>query len=95
MVSDQVEKVREFSISLTTANREEVDVTIIAEEVFDYYIKDETNYTVTVSPSEPAFFYYSFKKNTNKTSVFVAIDSLDDTCLTVSVQNSLVRNLEF
>lgn len=41
-----------------------------------------------VSPSEPVYYYYNFKQNAS--IVLLHVTSNDDTCMTLSIQNSSV-----
>lgn len=67
-----------------------ITVTIRADEVEDYYIHDDQTYTVTVSPSEPVFYYYNFPQDEQYSRAFIQVTSEDEVCLMVSVQDSLV-----
>lgn len=46
--------------------------------------------TVEISPSEPKYYGYVFSKETEDTSVLVRVESDNDVCMTVSIQNTSV-----
>lgn len=82
---------KSFSVSVSTFSEKPVNVIIRANEVVDYYIKNDVNYTTVVSPTEPQFFYYSFKRNKNENqTVLIEIESNDENCLMASIQKSFV-----
>lgn len=89
------EKIKRFSISLSTSSLRKLNITLQVQEVFDYYIKDYMGYSTTISPSMPSFYFYNYEEKQNINSVFVRLESNYDVCVTVSVQNSLcpVRDL--
>lgn len=45
---------------------------------------------VEISPSEPLYYGYIFPKETENTSVIVRVESDNDICMTVSIQNTSV-----
>lgn len=87
---------KKFSITFSTFAPSPIEVTFIAKEFKDYYIKEGVNYTVKVSPSEPSYYYFSFFANKiAHENIFINIDSNDDQCVVVSLQKSLVSNFLF
>ncbi|XP_044759074.1 SID1 transmembrane family member 1-like isoform X2 [Coccinella septempunctata] len=77
---------QQFLVSLTTQSDESVDVHIAAEEEKDFHVREDVNYTLSVTASESRYVYYKFDKTTE--TVMVQISSSDDVCLAVSVQDS-------
>lgn len=45
---------------------------------------------VKISPSEPLYYGYIFPKEMENTSVIVRVESDNDICMTVSIQNTSV-----
>lgn len=85
---------KHLTIAVSTVSNIPVDVTVRVEEQTDFYIKDNYTYSVTISPSQPKYFYYKYDENEdleNANTVILEVDSNDETCLTVSIQNSTVR----
>lgn len=76
---------------MSTSSTTNTEIDIELEEQTDFFVKINNNYTLLVSPSEPKYVFYEFDENTTDT-VVIQIDSEDEICLTVSVQDSKVRN---
>lgn len=82
---------KRFSLSIATFSQEPVNVTIKVTEVNNYYIENNVNYTITMSPGQPSFYYYSFLTNKIKNeTIFIDVRSMDDHCIIVSLQRSFV-----
>lgn len=56
-----------------------------------YSLGDER--TVQISPSEPIYYGYIFPQQTENSTVIVRVESDNDTCMTVSVQNTSVSHI--
>lgn len=78
-----------FRITLSTFSENNVDVEIEIEEQKEFYVELDKKYTLAVSPSEPKYVYFSFDNETSDT-VIIDIDSQDEFCFTVSVQDGKV-----
>lgn len=72
-------------MTLTTQKEETVDVHIEALEQTDFFVKENINYTIDVSPSESRYVYYKFPAETE--GVVVELASDDDICLAISAQD--------
>ncbi|KAJ8945172.1 hypothetical protein NQ318_001638 [Aromia moschata] len=75
-----------FIIALATSSPKSVTINIQLEEEKDFYVKLDESYSLSVSPSEPRYVFFKFNQNTSDT-VIIEVDSEDDTCLTISVQD--------
>lgn len=76
-----------FILAVSTSSPALVPIDIMLEEENSFYVLRNINYTVTVSPSQSKYVYFKFDKNASDT-VVISVDSVDDVCLTVSVQDS-------
>ncbi|ERL95997.1 hypothetical protein D910_00768, partial [Dendroctonus ponderosae] len=76
-----------FIVAISTSSPTNVSVTIILEEERDFFMKRDIDYTVMVSPSQSRYKYFAFDENCTDT-VVIEVDSTDDVCLTISVQDS-------
>ncbi|XP_066157287.1 SID1 transmembrane family member 1-like [Euwallacea fornicatus] len=76
-----------FIVAVSTSSPRTVNISIALTEEKDFFMGQDTNYTVKVSPSQSKFKFFSFNKNVSDT-VVVVVESSDDVCLTVSVQDS-------
>ncbi|KAF2901357.1 hypothetical protein ILUMI_04829 [Ignelater luminosus] len=82
---------KHLTISVSTVCNVPVNVTIRVEEQTNFYIEQEKNYSMIISPSQPKYFYYKYNKtedSENAKPVILEVDSNDDTCLTMSIQNA-------
>ncbi|XP_011702065.1 PREDICTED: SID1 transmembrane family member 1-like isoform X2 [Wasmannia auropunctata] len=91
-------------VGISTASRENIFFEISVVEVTDFYLSSEKEVEVQISPSEPIYYGYIFSKQSQpeeNSSVIVRVESDNDVCMTVSVQNTscpvfdLERNIEF
>lgn len=57
-------------VHLTSSSSEQLKVTILVEKVQDFYIKINQTINITVSPSQPKYYFYPFKKGSGKTVDF-------------------------
>nr|CAI5856015.1 unnamed protein product [Callosobruchus analis] len=78
-----------FIVGLSTSSPTAVEVKVELEEQKDFFLKADTSYTLTVSPSQPKYAFYKFTKTTSDT-VVVEVESGDDVCLTMSIQDAKV-----
>ncbi|CAG9828914.1 unnamed protein product [Diabrotica balteata] len=76
-----------FIVALSTASPTNINVTVELQEEKIFYLKQDTNYNISVGPSEPRYAYFRFEKDTADT-VVIEVDSEDELCLTISVQDS-------
>ncbi|XP_018401340.1 PREDICTED: SID1 transmembrane family member 1-like [Cyphomyrmex costatus] len=87
-------------VGISTASHENITFSISVVEVTDFYLSSGNKVEVQISPSEPIYYGYIFSKQENS-SVIVRVESDNDICMTVSVQNTscpvfdLERNIEF
>lgn len=79
-----------FIVALSTSSQRTIAVDIQLEEQEEFYVKLNQKYSLSVSPSEPRYVFYKFDDDTSDT-VVIQVDSEDEICLTVSVQDSKVR----
>ncbi|XP_022917661.2 SID1 transmembrane family member 1-like [Onthophagus taurus] len=87
---------RNFSVSISTSSKDPIEVEIRAEEVVDYFLEKDRYYNVTVSASEPVFYFYDFPESEeHRSTVFIEMNSDDDVCLLASVQDNMcpIRDL--
>ncbi|KAF2898206.1 hypothetical protein ILUMI_07968 [Ignelater luminosus] len=80
---------KELTMSIASTSNVAIEFSVRVEEEENFYVEEDKSYFVTISPSEPRFFYYKFaEKNDDKfiNTVILEVDSDDDICLTVSVQ---------
>ncbi|XP_025836299.1 SID1 transmembrane family member 1-like isoform X2 [Agrilus planipennis] len=90
---------QEFSISVSTSSLRPLDIEIATQEAKDFYIKENQEYTVVTSPSEPIYYYYKFfERNSDnyRDTVVLEVNSEDQTCFYVSIQepNCPIYDLE-
>ncbi|KAJ8978688.1 hypothetical protein NQ317_004216 [Molorchus minor] len=76
-----------FILALATSSTNSVSINIALEEEEHFYVTLDETYTLSISPSEPRYVFYKFDENASDT-VIIEVDSDDDTCLTVSIQDS-------
>nr|CAH7721468.1 unnamed protein product [Callosobruchus chinensis] len=76
-----------FVVGLSTSSPTAVQVKVELEEQKHFFLQPDTSYTLTVSPSQPKYAFYKFTEKTSDT-VVVAVESGDDVCLTMSVQDA-------
>ncbi|XP_071555084.1 SID1 transmembrane family member 1 isoform X1 [Temnothorax nylanderi] len=87
-------------VGISTASRDNVFFQISVVEITDFYLNSGNKVEVQISPSEPIYYGYIFSKQENS-SVIVRVESDNDVCMTVSIQNTscpvfdLERNIEF
>ncbi|KYQ59051.1 SID1 transmembrane family member 1 [Trachymyrmex zeteki] len=87
-------------VGISTASRENITFSVSVVEVMDFYLSSGNKVEVQISPSEPIYYGYIFSKEENS-SIIVRVESDNDVCMTVSVQNTscpvfdLERNIEF
>lgn len=80
-------------VSLSTADANPTKVSVVANEEVDFYIEKDRNYSLSVSPSHPRYVYYKFTED-DSDSILIYLNSLDDVCLTISIQDSVVSICE-
>ncbi|VEN33856.1 unnamed protein product [Callosobruchus maculatus] len=76
-----------FVVGLSTSSPTAVQVKVDLEEQKHFFLQANTSYTLTVSPSQPKYAFYKFTKTTSDT-VVVEVESEDDVCLTMSIQDA-------
>ncbi|XP_012233210.1 SID1 transmembrane family member 1 [Linepithema humile] len=88
-------------VGISTASHENIFFNISVVEVKDFYLSPGNKTTVQISPSEPIYFGYIYSRQAENSSVIVQVESDNDICMTVSIQNTscpvfdLERNIEF
>ncbi|XP_044738030.1 SID1 transmembrane family member 1-like [Chrysoperla carnea] len=104
--SDDTEVATEQILSVSTAADHNVSVNVLVKHDTEFYITDSVQYNVTISPSEPKYFFYEFKKENmtykyNYRTVVLQVESDDDVCMMISIQNvncpvyDLEREIQF
>lgn len=83
-----------FIVAVSTSSPTNVSVSIILQEETDFFMTVDTTYSSMVSPSQSKFQFFKFHDNTSDT-VIIDVDSDDDVCLTISVQDSTVSMFFF
>ncbi|XP_044754541.1 SID1 transmembrane family member 1-like isoform X2 [Coccinella septempunctata] len=78
---------QEFTIAISSSCLETKDVLIETIEETNFFVRDKENVTLTVSPSQSRYFFYRFSSHDTDT-LTIELDSNDDACLVVSVQDS-------
>ncbi|XP_029169765.1 SID1 transmembrane family member 1-like [Nylanderia fulva] len=87
-------------VGISTASHKNISFNLSVVEVMDFYLSSGNKRVIEISPSEPIFYGYIFSKQTDISSVIVRVESDNDICMTVSVQNTscpvfdLERNIE-
>ncbi|CAL1681359.1 unnamed protein product [Lasius platythorax] len=89
-------------VGISTASRENIWFNLSVAEVTDFYLllSSGNKRVIEISPSEPIYYGYIFSKQTDNSSVIVRVESDNDICMTVSIQNTscpvfdLERNIE-
>ncbi|GAB1859726.1 SID1 transmembrane family member 1 [Camponotus japonicus] len=88
-----------INVAISTASHENVFFNLSVVKVEDFYLSPGNKKVVEISPSEPIYYGYIFSKQANS-SVIVRVESDNDICMTVSIQNTscpvfdLERNIE-
>lgn len=76
-------------------------MTLTVESDTNFYITDSEQYNVTISPSEPRYFFYNFKPQENRSDLYnyrtvvLQVNSDDDICMMISIQNISVSSHRF
>ncbi|XP_072758199.1 SID1 transmembrane family member 1 [Anoplolepis gracilipes] len=87
-------------VGISTASHENIFFNLSVVKVDDFYLSSGNKRVVEISPSEPIYYGYIFSKQANNSSVIVRVESDNDICMTVSIQNTscpvfdLERNIE-
>ncbi|KAF7272265.1 hypothetical protein GWI33_014926 [Rhynchophorus ferrugineus] len=76
-----------FILAVSTSSPTNVSVNLKLEKEKEFYVKRDVKYELTVSPSRSKYVYFKFD-NSSSDTVVIEVDSDDDVCLTVSVQDS-------
>lgn len=84
---------QEFTVFISSACLRPTDVWIETIEEKEFFVIDDHNITLTVSPSQSRYFFYKFASEESDT-LTIQVDSNDDACLIVSVQDSTVSTSE-
>lgn len=77
-------------VSVSTAARYNISYTLQVD-LADSYIEPSVTYDTIIMPSEARYYFYSFPDNrtdANYETVILEIESQDDVCMMVSIQNS-------
>lgn len=88
-----------LSVSISTSSPQNISFSVLIEPEPDFQVGDNEPRTVTISPSAPKLFLYQFPASVASTdawnssdTVLLRLDSDDDVCMLVSVQNHSVSN---
>ncbi|CAG9856719.1 unnamed protein product [Phyllotreta striolata] len=76
-----------FIISLSTSSSKSLRISVELKEEKNFFVELNKTYSLSVSPSESRYVFYKFDSNTSDT-VVVEVESDDEKCLIVSVQDS-------
>ncbi|KAJ8920109.1 hypothetical protein NQ315_011765 [Exocentrus adspersus] len=76
-----------FIVALSTSSPKNTIINVAMEEEKDFYVELDRTYQISVSPSEPRYVFFKFNDAVSDT-VIIDVDSEDDICLIVSVQDS-------
>ncbi|XP_068898457.1 SID1 transmembrane family member 1-like [Tenebrio molitor] len=84
---------RHFTVTLSTDSPTNVTLYLLVKKEYNFNTGDK--YSVSVSPSQPDYFFYRFSSNQTLTTV-IRVNSSSDLCLFASIQNHQcpVFNLE-
>ncbi|GLH03025.1 Sid-1-related C [Gryllus bimaculatus] len=91
---------RDVIVSISTASPHNVTFSLLVKTVDNFFVQLSQTYDVLVSPSEPSYFAFKFQKEDPDT-VLLQVDSKDEICTAVSVQDltcpvfDLERNVQF
>ncbi|XP_076277521.1 SID1 transmembrane family member 1 [Lasioglossum baleicum] len=90
-----------ITVSLSTASHRNISFQLNVTKDLHFYLRSDETRSVTISPSGPIYYGYTFPKEIESSSVIVHVESESDICMTVSIQNTscpvfdLERNIEF
>ncbi|XP_033325019.2 SID1 transmembrane family member 1 [Megalopta genalis] len=90
-----------ITVSISTASHKNISFKLNVTQDLHFYLRSGEERSVTISPSEPNYYGYTFPKEAESSSVIVHVESGNDICMTVSIQNTscpvfdLERNIEF
>ncbi|KAJ8978689.1 hypothetical protein NQ317_004217 [Molorchus minor] len=76
-----------FILAIASASTTNVNINIQLEEEDGFYLQLNKTYTMSISPSEPRYYFYKFGRDASDT-VVIEIESKNKICLIVSVQDS-------
>lgn len=76
----------DFIVSISSESLHNVSFSLFVKTVDYFFIGLSQIYEVIVSPSEPSYFVFKFQENYPDT-VLLQVNSSDDTCTAVSIQN--------
>ncbi|KAF5284132.1 hypothetical protein FQR65_LT00132 [Abscondita terminalis] len=79
-------------ITISTTSKSNVSYTL-AVNLTNIFVELNIEYNIVVSPSKPLYYFYSFLKNAsdegnNSETVLLKVNSEDDVCMLVSIQNA-------
>ncbi|CAH0555524.1 unnamed protein product [Brassicogethes aeneus] len=84
--SSALKVLQSFIVAISTSDTNVVVHLKVVEEK-EFYVKLNKEYSLMISPSEPKYVYFSYARDVSDT-VIIEVDSEDDVCFTVSVQDS-------
>ncbi|XP_018574212.1 SID1 transmembrane family member 1 isoform X2 [Anoplophora glabripennis] len=81
-------------LTISTVSSVNASFTVNVKNQEFFQIKPSVMYNFSISPSEPSYFFYNFStnltfaaKDSNYETVILEVESKDDICMTVSIQN--------
>lgn len=88
-----VPKVENPIISISTSSVKNISFKIKVDYQRNFFIKPSNNYEISITPSEPIYFFYNWTNVTstdysNYNTVVLKVLSSDEVCMTVSIQNT-------
>lgn len=82
-------------ITIASSSLKNVTFSIKVDYQEDFFVELSKNYEFTITPSEPRYFFYNFSTNntndeeySNYHTVILEVESIDEVCMTVSIQNA-------
>ncbi|KAH0821568.1 hypothetical protein GEV33_001223 [Tenebrio molitor] len=78
---------KNFTVTLSTASPTNVTLYLLVKKDYHFNITSRKEYTVSVSPSQPDYFFYRFSSNETLTTV-IKVNSNSELCLSASIQNN-------
>ncbi|KAL3270826.1 hypothetical protein HHI36_021345 [Cryptolaemus montrouzieri] len=82
-------------VTISTSSIRNIAFSINVDYQRDFYVELSKDYEFTITPSEPRYFFYNFSMNNSKIdddsnyhTVILEVESSDEVCMTVSIQNA-------
>ncbi|XP_034934611.1 SID1 transmembrane family member 2-like [Chelonus insularis] len=88
-------------VSIFTGSDSSVSFNLTVDLEDDFYLSLGKSREISITPAEPRYYAYNFSDKIESASVLMKVESHEDTCMTVSIQNTvcpvfdLERNIQF